>query len=263
MNITIKYCNWVCISPKVHSAHLKELTFDLWFHSGQEKRSLNESRRSSRFNKTHSPLFFFFYFSICHSPTKEDEVCQYTQVVVRGKKVWKFVINLREMQENCVSLLGRSRELTPCVLTRPHGQVKKCEVSFVEEGCKVLAGQLQLLSWWNGKKSDGICLKQELLVHNKKNKDCGMALPLCLNPPVEPNEQKNSLLCVCLCVCVCVCAHALWCCGGGFPFGLLGNCFVRAAFHRRAGFPVTMAMRAFLLFPSHQSVCFSAVWDEA
>ena len=43
---------------------------------------------------------------------------------------------------------------------------------------------------------------------------------------------------------------------------LLGNCFVGAAFKRRVGVSVAMATGAFLLFPSHQAVCFlrSLLW---
>ena len=46
-------------------------------------------------------------------------------------------------------------------------------------------------------------------------------------------------------------------CGGG-AFWFLSNCLVSAAFHRRLSFSVTMVIRAFLLFLSHQHY---RVWE--
>lgn len=76
------------------------------------------------------------------------------------------------------------------------------------------------------------------------------------------NGQEKSLLRVC----VCELGYWLWqIVRGGSHFWLLGNCFVRVAFHRRISFSVSMAIRAFLLFFSHLCVLtlIAAVWDEA
>lgn len=165
MNITITNNNWVSISPKVRSAHLKELTFDLWFHSGQEKRSPEWKPQKQQIQQnTFSSFLLFLFLYLSLTDRAGRAVTVHTGCGWGGGGV-KICYKSREIQVNCVSLLGRSGELTPCVSDKTPGPSEEMrsfnislvhrnahsQHSFVKEGCKVLAGQLQLLSWRNGK----------------------------------------------------------------------------------------------------------------
>lgn len=102
---------------------------------------------------------FSISLSVTHRPSRTSCDSAHRLWLGGGGGV-KICYKSREIQVNCVSLLGRSGELTPCVSDKTPGPSEEMrsfnislvhrnahsQHSFVKEGRKVLAGQLQLLS---------------------------------------------------------------------------------------------------------------------